>query len=113
MPSPRRSHKKSISSTLSKSKKRSPKRSPKRSLKRSLSIKSLKGSNSAENAKHVKFYDLLAKKPFTTSEYKIITQIISSKNGKRKITYYVTENPTPRKDGTVFENWKILSNVKA
>lgn len=61
----------------------------------------------------VKFYDLLAKKPFYTKEYKTVTKVVTGKNGKRKVTYFVTTNPTPRKDGSSFENWKILSNTKA
>ena len=85
-------------------------RSPlKRLVKKSKSM----GGKSVKHGEKVKFYDLLAKKAFTTSEYKIVTKTINGKNGKRKVTYYVTENPTPRKDGTTFENWKILGNVKA
>ncbi len=103
--SPKKSHK-SKSSRRSKSPKKS------KSLKKSKSSRKSVGK-SVKNGEKVKFYDLLAKKAFTTSEYKMVTKIVNGKNGKRKVTYYVTTNPTPRKDGSSFENWKILSNAKA
>ena len=80
-----------------------------KSSKRSKSV----GGKSVKHGEKVKFYDLLAKKAFTTSEYKMVTKVVNGKNGKRKVTYYVTDNPTPRKDGSTFQNWKILSNTKA
>lgn len=131
MPSPRHSRtlkSKTLKSLKTKSLKRSLKRSlKKRSLKRSIkksktlrskSIKKSKtlGSKSPKNGKtgeKTKFYDLVGKKTFFTSDYKIVSKIVHGKNGKRKVTYYVTDNPTPRKDGTTFKNWKILSNTKA
>jgi hypothetical protein len=101
--SPKKSYK---SKTSRKSK--SPKKSKSKSRSKSRSV-----GKSVKNGEKVKFYDLLAKKAFTTSEYKMVTKIVNGKNGKRKVTYYVTTNPTPRKDGSSFENWKILSNAKA
>lgn len=61
----------------------------------------------------VKFFDLIQKKPFYTSEFEVVVRKTNSKNGKRKVTYLVTDNPTARNDGKHFKNWKILSNEKA
>ncbi len=60
-----------------------------------------------------KFYDLIQKKEFYTSDYETKFRVMNSKNGKRKVTYYVCVNPTPRKDGSKFQNWKIVSNKAA
>ena len=92
-----------------KKKSKSPKKHSKSLKKHSKSV----GGKSVKHGEKVKFYDLLAKKAFTTSDYKMVTKIVNGKNGKRKVTYYVTDNPTPRKDGSTFQNWKILSNTKA
>jgi hypothetical protein len=94
----------------SKSKSKSPKRVHSKS--KSKSPKRVHSKSSVHNDK-VKFYDLIAKKPFFTKEYKTLTKIINGKNGKRKVTYFIATNPTPRKDGSSFENWKISSNAKA
>jgi len=98
-----------------KKKSKSPKKHSKSLKKHSKSSKRSKsvGGKSVKHGEKVKFYDLLAKKAFTTSEYKMVTKVVNGKNGKRKVTYYVTDNPTPRKDGSTFQNWKILSNTKA
>jgi|CXWK01.1.fsa_nt_gi hypothetical protein len=61
----------------------------------------------------VKFFDLVLKKPFYTSSYETIVKKTDSKNGKRKVTYLVTDNPTKAKSGKSFKNWKILKNEKA
>lgn len=61
----------------------------------------------------VKFFDLIAKKPFMSSDYNIVTINTNSRNGRRKVTYFVTTNPTPRNDGKMFENWKIYKNQPA
>lgn len=95
-------------SVVSKYKSKSPKRSPKRS-----SAGSYKYKSPSMSMEKVKFYDLIAKKPFYTTDYKVKTRTTHSQNGKRLITYYVTMNPTPKKDGNTFENWKIVSNEKA
>lgn len=105
-----KSPKKSLKSKTSR-KSKSPRKSSK-SPRKSKSPKKSVGK-SVKNGEKVKFYDLLAKKAFTSSQYKMVTKIVNGKNGKRKVTYYVTTNPTPRKDGSSFENWKILSNAKA
>ena len=76
--------------------------------KRSKSPKSPKRSGG-----RVKFFDLVAKKPFYTSTYEVVVRKTNSKNGKRKVTYYVTDNPTPAQSGKHFKNWKIVSNEKA
>lgn len=96
----------------SKSPKNHDKSSPKKHTKSSPK-KHTKSTGVSKNGEKVKFYDLLAKKLFTTSDYEMVTKIVNGKNGKRKVTYYVTDNPTPRKDGSTFQNWKILSNTKA
>lgn len=61
----------------------------------------------------VKFYDLIAKKIFYSSDYDVVTRIIHGRNGRRKITSYVVDNPTPRGDGASFKNWKIAKNEAA
>lgn len=106
----KKKHGKSKSPKKSKSSKRSPKRSIKRSIKHSPKRSPKRSPGSGEK---IKFYDLLAKKAFYSSDYNMVTKTINGKNGKRKVTYYVTTNPTPRKDNTSFENWKIKSNEKA
>lgn len=61
----------------------------------------------------VKFFDLVLKKPFYTSSYETVVKKTNSKNGKRKVTYLVTDNPTKAQSGKSFKNWKILKNEKA
>lgn len=97
----------------SKSPKNHDKSSPKKRTKSSPKKHTKSPTGVSKNGEKVKFYDLLAKKLFTTSDYEMVTKIVNGKNGKRKVTYYVTDNPTPRKDGSTFQNWKILSNTKA
>lgn len=75
--------------------------------------KSRSKSRSRSPRKREKFYDLIQKKEFYTSDYDTKFRIMNSKNGKRKVTYFVTTNPTPRKDGSKFQNWKIVSNKAA
>lgn len=103
-----------MSSTIKSSPKR--KRSP---LRRKRSPSPVRGGSGAvprslpREGEKIKFYDLVARKPFMTSEYDVVTRITSSRNGKRRVTYFVTRNPTPRADGHAFDNWKIFSNVAA
>lgn len=70
-------------------------------------------SRSSSPRKREKFYDLIQKKEFYTSDYDTKFRIMNSKNGKRKVTYFVCVNPTPKKDGSKFQNWKIVSNKAA
>lgn len=60
-----------------------------------------------------KFFDLIQKKVFFTSDYNVMYRTMQSKNGKRRVTYHVTDNPTVKKDGATFKNWKIVSNDAA
>lgn len=60
----------------------------------------------------IRFFDLVSKKHFIRTDYDIVTKITDSKNGPRKITFYVTDNPTPRRDGAKFQSWKIMKNEK-
>lgn len=114
------SHRRSISpkrmASLKKYKSKSPKRtSSVRKSKSPMSKYKYKSPSKSmtTGTDKVKFYDLIAKKPFYTSDYKIKTRTTKSQNGKRLVTYYVAVNPTPKKDGGTFENWKIVSNEKA
>ncbi len=100
---------------MARSKSRSKSRSPKRIKSPRRSSKSPRRSSKSPHQRgaSIKFFDLVAKKPFNTSNYEVVTRKTNSKNGKRLVTYYVTNNPTPRQDGKVFKNWRIVSNSKA
>jgi hypothetical protein len=87
------------------SRKRSPRRRTARSAKSPAKYVSPGGK--------VKFYDLIAKRPFHSSDYEVVTRITHGRNGRRKITSYVVDNPTPRADGKHFKNWKIVKNEAA
>lgn len=81
--------------------------------KRSKSRSKARSRSPKKTNQREKFYDLIQKKEFYTSDYETKFRVMNSKNGKRKVTYYVTTNPTPRKDGSKFQNWKIVSNKAA
>jgi hypothetical protein len=70
-------------------------------------------SRSKSPVKKEKFFDLIQKKVFYSDKYDTVHRVMNSKNGKRKVTYHVCVNPTNKKDGTSFKNWKIVSNVAA
>ena len=67
----------------------------------------------AKRMQKEKFFDLIQKKVFYTTDYQVMHRTMNSKNGKRKVTYHVTDNPTNKKDGGTFKNWKIVSNAAA
>ena len=81
--------------------------------KRSKSRSKARSRSPKKTNQREKFYDLIQKKEFYTSDYETKFRVMNSKNGKRKVTYYVCTNPTPRKDGSKFQNWKIVSNKAA
>lgn len=58
-------------------------------------------SRSPKSGGKLKFFDLIMKKPFYTSEYAIVV----TKNGKHRA---VTTNPTKTKDGKTFKTGKFI-----
>lgn len=88
-------------------------KSPRKSSPRKSSPRKSPRKSPARSPGKVKFFDLVLKKPFYTANYETVVRKTNSKNGKRKVTYLVTDNPTKSQSGKSFKNWKILSNEKA